>query len=255
MKKNKIVLILTLVIIESSFCLSQTDIDYYDYWFTSIDEALKNPEVVINVDLCSQDLKEIPIELKAFENLQMLLLDSNFISEVPEWIRDFKSLWYVSIGYNNLERIPSSLTKMKQLEHLSLRNNKITKLANTPFCQKSLSFLDLAYNQLTQVPKFSRKGVYLESFFLNNNLIEMEKKSFKNIKGFDELDLRSNEVCIFNKELFKILCNLDNSPYVYLESNPFDDEDKEMINFILNAYFIRKTNRIRPLDHYLEIYW
>ena len=251
----KTVVVLTLLIIESSFCFSQTDINYYDYWFNSMDEALANPEVVINVDLGSQDLKEIPIEMKAFENLQMLLLDSNFITEVPDWIRDFKSLWYVSIGYNNLERIPSSLTKMKQLEHLSLRNNKITKLASTPFCQKSLNFLDLANNQLSQVPKFSRKGVYLESFFLNNNNIEMEKKSFKNIKSFGELDLRSNEICTFNKKLFRILCNINNSPYVYLESNPFDDEDKEMINYILNAYFIRKTNEIRPLDHYLEIYW
>lgn len=254
MKKNEIVLILTLVIIESSFCLSQKDIDYSEYWFTSVDEALMKPEAVLNLDLSSQSLKEVPSQIRAFENLQMLLLDSNFITQVPAWIGDLKSLWYVSIGYNDLESIPSSLTSMKQLEYLSLRNNKISELSATPFCQRSIS-IDLAHNLLTRVPNFFRKGVYAESLFLNDNNITLDDESFKNVIGFGELDLRSNQVVKVNNELIRILCNTNASPNVYLESNPIDDSEKETVLEILNRYFFRRTNKKRPLDHYLEIIW
>jgi hypothetical protein len=134
------------------------------------------------------------------------------------------------------------------------KQNKISELSATPFCQKSI-IIDLAYNSLTNVPRFSRKGVHLESFFLNNNNITLDDESFKNVIGFGELDLRSNRVLKVNNELIRILCNTNASPNVYLESNPIDDKEKERVLEILNTYFFKKTNKKRPLDHYLEIIW
>ena len=57
--------------------------------YTNLEEALKNPDVVYALDLSNSDLNTIPDSIALFINLEELILDSNNIEVIPNFIYCF----------------------------------------------------------------------------------------------------------------------------------------------------------------------
>lgn len=57
--------------------------------YTNLEEALKNPDVVYALDLSNNDLNTIPDSIALFINLEELILDSNNIEVIPNFIYCF----------------------------------------------------------------------------------------------------------------------------------------------------------------------
>ena len=67
-----------------------------DSVYTSIDDALKNPENVYRLNLEGQDLTVFPKTIGILKNLVELDLDGNILAEIPDEIGQLKNLEILS---------------------------------------------------------------------------------------------------------------------------------------------------------------
>lgn len=85
-------------------------------------------------------------------NIEHLDLASNYMCEVPEWIKSC-NLSYLNLGVNNLESIPDWISEFKELKVLKIHKNKLTNVDPIFGCKK-LQFLNLYLNQIQEIPNF-----------------------------------------------------------------------------------------------------
>ncbi len=120
--------------------------------FTSLEEALKQPEQVIKLELRKKKLKKFPQEIFQFTNLQYLDLSKNNITEIPPNISSLKSLQYFSIARNNLAEFPFQINELTNLYYLNANNNDLTGITPGIGGLIRLKNLDLWSNDLERFP-------------------------------------------------------------------------------------------------------
>ncbi|HSH67017.1 MAG TPA: leucine-rich repeat domain-containing protein [Bacteroidia bacterium] len=120
--------------------------------FTSLQEALKNPDQVIKLELRKKGLKTFPKEILQFKNLQYLDLSKNKITEIPEDIGKLKSLQYFSIARNNLIEFPFQIGELTNLYYLNANNNDLVGITAGIGTLTKLKNFDLWSNDLEHFP-------------------------------------------------------------------------------------------------------
>lgn len=135
--------------------------------FTSIEEAMKDPEQVIKLKLRKKRLKKFPIEILKFINLQYLDLSKNDIEELPEEIGQLKNLQYFIISKNGLQELPIGIGDLTNLYYFEANNNELSSL-----------------------PREIGKLVKLKTFDLWSNDIDKFPTEIGNLKSLELLDLR-----------------------------------------------------------------
>jgi Leucine-rich repeat (LRR) protein len=120
--------------------------------YTDLSLALKNPEGVIRLSLRKQKLKEMPLEILQFKNLQYLDLSKNNIKELPPEIGNLKNLQYFSMTKSALEIFPPELGNLTNLRWLILNQNEIMLLPPQIGNLSKLEYLDLWSNNLDHFP-------------------------------------------------------------------------------------------------------
>lgn len=120
--------------------------------FTSLEEALKNPEKVIKLELRRARLKSFPMEILKFTNLQYLDLTKNNIKELPPEISQLQNLQYFSISKNILEEFPPQIGDLKNLFYLNANQNELTSIPATIGKLTKLKNFDLWSNNIDRFP-------------------------------------------------------------------------------------------------------
>ncbi len=120
--------------------------------YTSIEEALKNPELVVKLELRKKKLKTFPAEILKFINLQYLDLSKNSIKEIPDEIAQLKSLQYLAISKNDLEELTPKIGGLVNLYYLNLNQNELTSLPMEIGKLENLKNLDLWSNNIDKYP-------------------------------------------------------------------------------------------------------
>ena len=151
--------------------------------YTSLSEALKNPEQVIKLELKRQHYKTFPKDIFKFKNLQYLDLSKNSIKEIPDSIEVLSQLQYLNMSKNMLQMLNGKIGKLTNLVYLNLNNNEFSALPTTMGNLVNLRTLDLWSNNLDEFPE-----------------------NIKNMKSLQVLDLRAilitDEVQNYIKSLF-----------------------------------------------------
>lgn len=114
-----------------------------DTVYTDLEKAIKNKDKVIVLDLSSQDLTEIPIEIKEFPNMRFLDVSDNNISSIPDFLAEC----------NNLEALILGKFAWK---FDGIKGNPISSLPESLNNCPSLSCVSLIGCQFTELPKFVR---------------------------------------------------------------------------------------------------
>lgn len=104
-----------LVLLAANFCPGK------DGTYTSLDEALKNPEKVEALDLSGKDLEELPGDISKFVNLKSLNLCSNEIEIVSPLIGKLKKLETLNLTRNPLRCLPVEVKGLTELKSLSYK--------------------------------------------------------------------------------------------------------------------------------------
>jgi Leucine-rich repeat (LRR) protein len=128
--------------------------------FTSIEDALKDPDKVIKLELRKKKLKEFPVEILKFKNLQYLDLSKNNIKELPPEIDSLQNLQIFIISKNELESLPKEIGELHQLQYLNANNNELSSLPVQIANLSNLKNLDLWSNN---VDKFPSEMKYLKN--------------------------------------------------------------------------------------------
>jgi TonB family protein len=95
---------------------------YYD-----LQEALKHPNDVQELNLQGQGLKAFPMKVLQFPNLKRLELNHNEISSIPAEIYALKNLEWLGMAHNKLVDLPEDLWLLPRLKGINIQENGFSK--------------------------------------------------------------------------------------------------------------------------------
>ncbi|KYQ48348.1 Leucine-rich repeat-containing protein 27 [Trachymyrmex zeteki] len=107
------------------------------------------------IDLTNAGLTSLPIEtIEKYPTIQMLYLENNNISELPERLFvSLQNLQWLDVRNNLLTSLPTSIKSHPSLETILLQGNKIEKLPLELCLVPKLKILNVAHNPITTPPK------------------------------------------------------------------------------------------------------
>ena len=92
--------------------------------YTKIEEALKEPDKVIRLNLENQKNHDYFKDLGKFKNLEYLNLRNTDLDVVPEEILTLKHLKILDIGHNDFSLLPKNFSSLRNLQELYLDEDK-----------------------------------------------------------------------------------------------------------------------------------
>jgi Leucine-rich repeat (LRR) protein len=128
--------------------LSESDLKIY----TSLEEALLNPDSVRYLSLKHKKLKKLPAEVFEFKNLEVLDVSKNKLDEIPEEILKLSKLREISVANNNLTTLPIQIGNLIGLRKIIAYQNNIALLPTTIGNLVNLELLDLWSNEIEVFP-------------------------------------------------------------------------------------------------------
>jgi Leucine-rich repeat (LRR) protein len=164
--------------------------------FTSIKEALKNPEKVIQLDLSNQKVELSNEEWSRFINLESLKLKNDHLKEIPLGITTLKSLKSIDLSGNDFKTLPNEFSNLLNLEELLLNdetNIDLPKSLSVLVKLPKLKSLHLENDNLSSLPAELLLFKDLESLNLRKNLF----KEIPNLEGLNHLqylDMKNNNI-------------------------------------------------------------
>ena len=179
--KISICISLILILINSLFLgaqnfqkgLSETNLKMY----TSIEDALLNPDSVRYLSLKHKKLKVLPKEVFLFKNLEILDVSKNKLDELPEELEKLVELRELSVSNNNLTTFPIQIGKLVKLKKIIACQNNIVLLPNTISNLINLQFLDLWSNEIEVFPNEIKGLTQLKFVDLRGIMLTDEQKA------------------------------------------------------------------------------
>jgi Leucine-rich repeat (LRR) protein len=177
MKKIFLVVLLT-------FSLKFTEAQILDslvldsvFAYTSIAEAMINPDKVIKLELDKKHLKVFPMEIFKMKNLQYLDVSKNGLKEIPDSLNYLLNLQYFNASNNKIETIPNSITKLQNLRWLIINRNEISSVAFGIGTLEKLEYLDMWSNNLSYFSESLRQLKNIKTVDLRNILLNEEMQN------------------------------------------------------------------------------
>jgi len=165
--------------------------------YTSIEDALKNPEKVFRLNLSNQN-RVIPSSTwTKLINLEYLSLKNDHLKQIPNEISNLKNLKILDLSGNDFEVLPKDFNKLVNLEVLILNDEKnmdFPKTLNLLSKLPKLKSLHLENDNLTSLPDEIFKLQNLESLFLNKNKLKDVPKKLEGLHHLQYLDLQNNNI-------------------------------------------------------------
>ena len=165
--------------------------------FQSIEDALKNPDAVIRLNLKGEKLKTVPKDIFLFKNLQELNLKKTRIDILPKEIGELKNLQILNISKNQLITLPAEIGELINLKILRASENELEYLPIEIGKLVELRFMDIWSNNLSGLPDEI------------SNLKKLKKIDMRVIQ-YNERDQTEMKELLPNTEiLFSKSCNCD----------------------------------------------
>lgn len=118
-------------------------------WYTSLEEALMEPEKVYKLKLRNQKIRKLPPEIGMLNNLQILDVSRNRIEELPPEIGKLKHLEELNLFKNRLRFLPKDFRRLNRLNKLYMGRNRLSSIPVWVGGMGNLRILDVTLNRLT----------------------------------------------------------------------------------------------------------
>lgn len=255
--KSALTIVLAFFCISAIFC--QTNGKYH-----SIEEALKNPSNVVELQL-SGIKEKLPKDIKKFDNLETvklinlpkeydlndafqklgkytsvkkIYLYGNPQNELPSSLSGIKTLEFIELNKNlanNLKTIIDQLIKLEHFKSLSLRSMGLSKLPDN-ITQIKIVELNLDNNpRLNLVKEFDLLATLkLEILNISASTFKVVPENIKNLKNLKRVVIERNKENFNNAESYKNLSQLKNLTELNIQGNFFGslDPEVEKLNFL-----------------------
>lgn len=194
--------------------LDQT-IEYRVY--TNLAFAMRDPELVYNIDLRNQKLTKFPDQLYKFPNLRSIILSENNIQKVEIKPNTFQNVVKLDISNNRIKEFTIGRNSLSFIKHLNLDNNQLIifpQLGNFNFIIEELY---LRYNFIAHIPEGELFPSTVKSLYLDNNPIKNHNVIYREGKQLETLSIFNTGFVSFPKNQ-----NLNKLTRLYVQSNPLN---------------------------------
>ncbi len=167
--------------------------------YTTLEDALKEPDKVIRLNLKNQSNTKFLKQLSKFKNLEYLNIRNNKISALPKEINMLSKLKILDLGDNNISVLPRNFSELKNLTELYLDHEKDLELKEDIEILsqiQSLRILHLENNHITILPNNLNKLTQIERLYLNDNQLGDIPIELRNLKNLKFLDIHHNPLII-----------------------------------------------------------
>lgn len=257
----------------------------------TLKEALQHPkEEIISIDLASENIDKIPLELFKFKNLENLSLKNNNIKEIPLQLFELCNLKELNLSDNQITKIPEAIKSLNNLEELYLDVNPLENIPKLPLslrvlslnqtCQKEIHPNIYELKNLEKLNLVNYSDNPKEHLFNTINNIPSDIKKLKKLETFDlsfNKNLNQNINVIFQylselKQLDTLMLNgigmtsfppvlLDNLSILYLDENNLSKFPTElfkmpklnMLSLTLNALPFPEIKKTLLLEQDLSL--
>lgn len=182
--------------------------------YFSIDKALENPENVKVLDLSFQAISDLPDIFNDLPNLEALKLRNNKIQYLPNSVYNLKKLNHLDLAGNifiNQEALFVGIDSLNSLEELNLSNCNIKYLDYSVGNCQELKSLNLKGNFLFYLPYSVGMLQNLENLNLAKNLLVELPESFYRLDELRSLNIGDNEILEMGQFFqFLTLLNIEN---------------------------------------------
>lgn len=93
--------------------------------FTSVEQALKTPEIACGLDLSNQKLSSLPSGISKLTNLNQIDLSNNNFSTFPTELLKLPNLYSIDLSNNQITTVPSEVFQDQSLQNLNLSQNPV----------------------------------------------------------------------------------------------------------------------------------
>lgn len=171
--------------------------------YIDMEDALKNPEKVIKLNLSNKTFK-IPSDTiwSKFINLEYLSLKDDHLKEIPSGIGNLKNLKTLDLSGNDFKILPKTFSNLSNLGELFLNDEKKIDFNKSIFVIKdlpNLKIIHLENDNLSKIPKNLFLLNNLESLYINNNNFRSVPLEPKKIKKLKFIDLHDNKHKLVNQ--------------------------------------------------------
>ncbi|TWW58355.1 Leucine-rich repeat-containing protein 39 [Takifugu flavidus] len=149
--------------------------------------------------------------------LKELLLSYNRIQLVPEELGCCQSLERLELAMNrNLDQLPNQLRNLKKLQHLDLSMNNFTRVPDCVVGMPMLEWLDMGGNHLQHLPEDIHRMEKLHTLWLQRNQLETLPENISRMASLDTLVLSSNKLT----DIPQLMEDMSNLRFVNFRDNP-----------------------------------
>ncbi len=175
---------------------AKIDLSYLE--LTSDDLKQLMPAIIAlepsELDLRNNYIEEIPAEMAQLTSLEVLNLNNNRLSTLPDNFGELKSLLKLELNENEFEELPASITGLTNLEVLEVNDNQLESLTPNISKLSNLLALELTGNQFTEITEDLAGLQKLQTLDLSNNQLEVFPENLLALSNLENLYLSSNEI-------------------------------------------------------------
>ena len=165
--------------------------------YTSIEQALKNPDEVKYLSLKKGKLRKIPSQIYMFKNLEVLDLSKNKLTEIHDSIGYLTNLVEISLANNQLTTLPVQIGHLKNLKKLIACQNEIVLLPSSVGNLQNLELLDLWSNEIVELPEEISQLKQLKFLDMRGiNLSNTQKENIKQLLPKTEIEFSHGCNCL-----------------------------------------------------------
>lgn len=214
----KLVVFTCALLLAPFFLSAQYDLNE-EVWFDNLEEALRTPGRVYNLDLSNQGLTAIPEEITRFPKLRALKLSDNKLDSLNSCLFELRQLRFLELSGNRIKQIDFTRFEGQtySLTEFWLRDNQLERIDASINTLKYLEVLQLGYNNITTI----ELGVALpnlRTLKLDGNYLETVPPLVYSCPKLKVLNLNGNQL-----DRFHYRASLRKLVELNLGDNPLQD--------------------------------
>nr|XP_022917612.1 leucine-rich repeat-containing protein 40-like [Onthophagus taurus] len=171
------------------------------------------------LDLSSNTLQEIPIDIKMFEDLTVLNLQDNCLITLPKEVGMLKKLTKINLSHNKITNLPDECFNFPDLVQFNVSYNNLEEVSAEIGNLVMLQQLDLSHNNLTTLPLGLGYLVRLNDINLSHNKLTELPPDIVSLRALIKLDVTHNNL----KKLPNAMGELRKMQMLHAQHNDIDD--------------------------------
>ena len=197
----------------------------------------------LTLDLSFRRLKSLPAKVCQRNNIEVLNLNCNKISNFPYNFVSLRHLKELYLRNNYLEFLPAQICTLIKLEVLELNRNLIETL---PYCFSHLCHLqklNLSFNNIKTLPPSLRYLTTLKYLNMEGNYLQSIPEVVVSLPSLEVLVLSDNEITFLHQDLD----NLFQLKELYLDDNKLSELPASLLPYLAELEKLNLSNNKKVL--------